>query len=316
MPSRTDRLNRREFLNSTLWTTAGLPLCYAALGASPAAAADARTAIATTPLTENIALITGAGANVLAIKGPDGLALVDGGLEKHSKDLISTALKATSSRRVATLFNTHWHPEQTGSNGRLGKDGARIIAHTNTKLWLTRKIDVSWRPEPYGPFPPKALPNATFYSTTEMKIGDEPVEYGYMAQAHTDGDMYVFLRKANVLVGGGVVSADRWPVVDYQTGGWIAGLVAGLDILIKLADDNTRIVPADGPVLTRADLQAQRTGYFTIYDRLVKCLMKGLSPAESLQTDPAKGINTAWGDPTQFLTLSFKSLWGHDAADA
>jgi len=311
------RIPRRDFLQSTLWTAAGLPLCYAALGSTRSAvAADSRAGILTAPLAENIVLITGAGANVVAINGPDGLALVDGGLEKHSKELLRTALEATATRHITTLFNTHWHPEQTGSNERLGKHGVRIIAHTNTKLWLTRKIDVSWRPEPYGPFPPKALPNETFYSTTEMKIGDEPVEYGYMAQAHTDGDMYVFLRKANVLVGGGVVSADRWPVIDYQTGGWIAGLVAGLDVLIKLADDNTRIVPADGPILTRAALQAQRTSYFTIYDRLVKCLTKGLSPDEALQTDPAKGINAAWGDPTPFLTMAFKSLWGHDAADA
>jgi cyclase len=311
------RLDRRDFLHSTLWTAAGLPLCYAALGARPAIAADSHdTPITATPLTENVVLITGAGANVVAIKGPDGLALVDGGLEKHSKQLVKTALQATSTRRVTTLFNTHWHPEQTGSNERLGKDGAKIIAHTNTKLWLTRKITVSWRPEPYGPFPAKALPGETFYSTAETRIGAEPVEYGYMAQAHTDGDIYVFLRKANVLVGGGVVSADRWPVLDYQTGGWIAGLVAGLDALIKLSDDQTRIIPADGPILTRADLQAQRAGYFTIYERLVKCLTQGLGPEEALQTEPAKGINTAWGEPTQFLTMAFKSLWGHDAPDA
>jgi glyoxylase-like metal-dependent hydrolase (beta-lactamase superfamily II) len=311
------RLDRRDFLHSTLWTAAGLPLCYATLGARPAAAADLHEApVTATPLAENVVLIAGAGANAVAIKGHDGLALVDGGSEKHSKELVKTALRATSTRRVTTLFNTHWHPEQTGSNERLGKDGARIIAHTNTKLWLTRKITVGWRPEPYGPFPAKALPTETFYTTAATRIGDEPVEYGYMAQAHTDGDIYVFLRKANVLIGGGVVSADRWPVLDYQTGGWIAGLVAGLDALIKLSDDQTRIVPADGPILTRSDLQAQRASYFTIYDRLVKCLTKGLSPEEALQTEPAKGINTAWGEPTQFLTMAFKSLWGHDAADA
>jgi glyoxylase-like metal-dependent hydrolase (beta-lactamase superfamily II) len=317
MPLRTTRLPRRDFLASTLWTAAGLPLCYATLGAQPAVAADkSAAAITTTPLTDNIVLITGAGANVVAVKGADGLTLVDGGLEKHSKELVKTALKATSTRRVTTLFNTHWHPEQTGSNERLGKDGAKIIAHTNTKLWLTRKITVAWRPDAYGPFPAKALPSETFYTTAELKIGAEPVEYGYMAQAHTDGDIYVFLRNANVLIGGGVVSADRWPVLDYQTGGWIGGLVAGLDALIKLADDKTRIVPADGPILTRADLQAQRANYFTIYDRLVKCLTKGLSPAEALATEPAKGINTAWGDSTPFLTMAFKSLWGHFAADA
>jgi cyclase len=307
-------LDRRQFLNSTLATTAALPLCCAALSAP--AVADSSPAIVAIPLTDKIALIRGAGANVVAMSAPDGVILVDGGLEQHSRELLKTALRTGQAHRVSTLFNTHWHPEQTGSNEKLGKSGTKIVAHTNTRLWLTRRITVGWRPQTYGPFPEKALPSDTFYATAGMTAGDEPVEYGYLGQAHTDGDIYVFFRKSNVLVGGGVVSADRWPILDFETGGWIAGLVAGLDALIKLADDKTMIVPADGPVLTRADLQAQRTAYFTIYDRLVKCLMKGLSPAETLATDPAKDINPQWGDPTRFLTEAFKSLWGHYAPDA
>jgi hypothetical protein len=117
-------------------------------------------------------------------------------------------------------------------------------------------------------------------------------------------------------VGGGVVSQDRWPIVDYQTGGWIAGLVGGLDALIAVADDKTLIVPANGAVLTRADLEAQRTMYFTIYERLVKALTKGLGPAEVLATEPAKEFKPDWGDSSAFVTMSFKSLWGHMAADA
>jgi glyoxylase-like metal-dependent hydrolase (beta-lactamase superfamily II) len=304
--------NRRQFINSTL---------FSAAAASPALtrialASDAKNTIVATPLAEKLVLLSGAGANVVAAGGPDGLVLVDGGLETHSKALVKTALQANQAHRVATLFNTHWHPEQTGSNEALGRSGVKIIAHTNTKLWLTRRITVGWRPGTYGPFTSKALPGETFYAKAGMPIGDEHLEYGYLPQAHTDGDIYVFFRKANVLVGGGVVSADRWPVLDFETGGWIAGLVAGLDSLIKLADDQTRIIAADGPILTRADLQAQRTSYFTIYERLVKCLTQGLGPAEALATDPAKGINSQWGDPQPFLTMAFKSLWGHLAPDA
>ena len=304
--------DRRQFLNSALWSAVGA----SALLPQLAAASDSQHPIVATPLADNLVLLSGAGANVVAASGPDGLVLVDGGLEKHSKELLKTALQATRTRQVAALLNTHWHPEQTGSNETLGKSGAKIISHINTKLWLTRRITVGWRPGTYGPFDPHALPAETFYSTANMTIGAEHVDYGYLAQAHTDGDIYVFFRKANILVGGGVVSADRWPVLDYETGGWIAGLVAGLDSLIKLADDQTRIVPADGPVLTRADLQAQRAAYFSIYGRLVKCPTQGLSPAEAIATDPAKGINPQWGDPQPFLTMAFKSLWGHLAPDA
>ena len=300
--------DRRRFLQSTLWTAAGISLGRTACGSS--------SSIGATPLADNLFLLSGAGANVVAAAHSDALLLVDGGLERHSKELLETARNTTHARHVTTLFNTHWHPEQTGSNETLGKSGARIIAHTNTKLWLTRRITVGWRPGTYGPFASRALPSDTIYTTAELPFGDEHLQYGYLAQAHTDGDIYVFFRKANVLVGGGVVSADRWPVIDYETGGWIAGLVAGLDSLIKLADDRTRIVPADGPVMTRADLQAQRAAYFTIYERLVKCLTQGLSPAEALATNPAKDINLQWGDSQRFVSMAFKSLWGHYAPDA
>jgi cyclase len=305
--------SRRRFIGTVLASGAGASLCTP----NVVWGRESADRIATTALADNFFLLTGAGANVVAMRAPGGLVLVDGGFEKNATELEKAALKATGAGRVQTLFNTHWHPEQTGSNDRLGKSGAKIIAHENTKLWLTRKIIVDWRPGVYGPFPARALPTETFFSkSVKLTVAEEPVEYGYMPQAHTDGDIYVLFRKANILVAGGVASADRWPVLDYQTGGWIAGLVAGLDTLIKLADDQTRIVPANGAVMTKAGLQEQRKMYFTIYDRLVKALTKGLSPAEALATEPAKEFNPEWGSPNAFLDMAFKSLWGHFAPDA
>jgi glyoxylase-like metal-dependent hydrolase (beta-lactamase superfamily II) len=309
--------NRRQFIGTALASTAGATVVINTAGVNTVRAREAFEPLATTSLGGDLFLLTGAGANVVAMKGADGLLLVDGGLEKNSAELEKVALKAAGTKRVHTLFNTHWHPEQTGSNERLGRSGAKIIAHENTKLWLTRKISVDWRPGVYGPFPAKALPTQTFYSkSVNLTFGDEPIEYGYMPQAHTDGDIYVFFRKANVLVAGGVGSTDRWPVLDYQTGGWIAGLVAGLDTLIKVSGDDTRIVPANGPVMTKTDLQEHRKMYFSIYDRVVKCLTKGLSPAEAIATEPAKEFNPQWGSPNAFVEMAFKSLWGHFAPDA
>jgi glyoxylase-like metal-dependent hydrolase (beta-lactamase superfamily II) len=297
--------SRRAFLGTSL-----------ACAATAAFARDKRQPLAASPLGDDLFLITGAGANVVALRGPDGALLVDGGLEERSSELIHLATKQTGAKRVSTLITTHWHPEQTGSNARLGKSGAKIIAHENTKLWLQRKITVAWRDRPYGPFPQQALPTATTYTRDTLTQGSQTLEYGHLAQAHTDGDLYVHFREANVLVGGGVLSSDRWPILDYQTGGWIGGLVAGLDRLLKLSNDATRIVPADGPVMAKAELAAQRTAYFTLYERLVKALNSGQSPEEAADTQPAKDMNPAWGDARPFVLMAFKSLWGHFAPDA
>jgi glyoxylase-like metal-dependent hydrolase (beta-lactamase superfamily II) len=270
----------------------------------------------TTSLADGLWLITGGAANVVAARGPDGLVLVDGGLEQDAAQLQRVVLKDCGATRIATLFNTHWHPEQTGANTRLGRSGAQIIAHEKTRLWLTQKIVVDWRPGSYGPFTAPALPTVTTYATGTLAFGSQHADYGHLGQAHTDGDLYVYLRESNVLVAGGVVSADRWPILDWQTGGWIAGLVGAHDRLIKVCNDSTRIIPANGPVISLADLKAMRAMYFTIYQRMVKALTSGLSPAETVAEGPTREFQPTWGSPDRFVAEAFKSQWPHQAPNA
>jgi cyclase len=310
----TFRTNRRGFLKATLGSAAAASLTQWA--SVPAFARDRLAPLVATKLNDRIAVISGAGANVVATSGPDGALLVDGGLTARSGELVKLALKETAAKRVHTLINTHWHPEQTGSNERLGKAGARIISHQNTKLWLGYQNPVPWRNTSYGPLPPKALPNDTTFDSGAIEFGGQKINYGYMLQAHTDGDLYVFFPDSNVLVTGGVVSADGWPVVDFNTGGWIGGLVDGLKTLIKLSDAKTQVVPANGPVITRADLEAQRDMYAAIFDRLQKLLRTGMGPDEVVAANPTREFDPKWGEPTQFVTMAFKSLWGHFAPDA
>ncbi len=100
--------------------------------------------IVSTPIADNLVLLSGAGANVVALTSPDGVLLVDGGLEERSKDLLKEVAKLPGGRHVHTLINTHWHWNHTGSNERLAKDKARIVAHENTKLWLGADFYVDW----------------------------------------------------------------------------------------------------------------------------------------------------------------------------
>lgn len=283
---------------------------------SPALARSSSPAVTASRLNDHLVVFMGAGANVVAAHGPDGILLVDGGLPDRSGDLLDAVFKETRSKRVQTLINTHWHPEQTGSNERLGKAGVKIIAHENTKRWLEYPQTEPGHDKAYGPLSPQARPNETIYSSANLTFAGEQVDYAYVIQAHTDGDLYVFFRGSNVLVTGGIVSNEGWPVIDYETGGWIGGLVDGLKALDGVVDDQTRIVPANGPVMTRGELRAQHEMYATILDRLGKLLRKGLGPDEVLAQAPTKEFDAKWGDPKQFVTLAFKSLWGHFAPDA
>ena len=303
-------------MKAALGAAAGLSTFTLTLNSAHAGARGVSSPIAPTPMDEHLTLLTGAGGNVVAVRGAQGALLVDSGSAERSGELLQAVSKATASRRVQILFNTHWHPEQTGSNQRLGKDGTRIIAHENTRLWLGYENAVPGQARSYGPLPLQARPNETVYGAGKLTFDERPVEYGYLLQAHTDGDIYVFFPESNVLVTGGAVAADGWPMIDYQTGGWIGGLVDGLKTLIARCDAQTRIVPANGPILTRADLEAQRDMYATIYERLQKLLRKGMAPQEVIEAAPTREFDAKWGDPTLFVTLAFKSLWGHLAPDA
>jgi glyoxylase-like metal-dependent hydrolase (beta-lactamase superfamily II) len=304
------RTNRRDFLQA-----AGATLSLAALGARPAAARAASPPVTAERLDDHLVVFSGAGCNCVAAAGPDSVLLVDGGLRERSGDLLEAVRKELKSP-VRILFNTHWHPEQTGSNERLGLEGVRIIAHENTKLWLGYPQQVPPDNRTYGPLPPKARPNDTIYDSGKLTFGGEQVDYGYLLQAHTDGDIYIFFRESNVLVTGGPVSGEGWPILDWKHGGWIAGQVEALRTLSGLADEHTRVIPANGPVLTRDDLKAQHDMYNTIFGRLQQLLRKGMAPDEVLAAAPAKEFEAKWGNSTQYVTMAFKSLWGHMAPDA
>ena len=304
---------RRGFLEAAAASCAG-----AALATLPCAALakEQQEKLVTQDLGGGLAFITGAGANVLAFGSPAGALLFDGGAREHSKALLKLAQQAVGVKRIDTLVNTHWHPEQTGSNEALGKQGVRIIAQENTRLWLTRRIDVEWSPKPFPALPKSAQPNKSFYTTDKLDFGGETIALGHLGQAHTDGDLYAYLPKTNVLVAGGVVSSAGWPLLDWQTGGWIGGLVGAYDRLLKVANDSTRVIPANGPIISRRELQTHRDMYFQIFDRLVKQLVKGMGPQEAYDTGPAKEYEAQWGDSRAFVIASFKSLWGHYAPDA
>ena len=308
----TDISDRRGFLKATLGTAAAATITQFV----PLTALARDSELKTTRLNDKLVVISGAGANVVAMASSEGALLVDGGVEARSGDLVKLALKETGAKKVHTLINTHWHPEQTGSNERLGKAGARILSHVNTQLWLGYANDVPWQEKKWGPLSTKGRPNDITYGDGALEFGGEHIAYKYLLQAHTDGDLAVHFKESNVIAAGGVVSAEGWPVIDYKTGGWINGLTDGLRDLIRMSDANTKIVPANGPVVTQADLEAQLKMYQTISQRMSQLLRKGMGPEEVLAAGVTKEFDAQWGEPTKFVTLAFKSLWGHMAPDA
>ena len=271
----------------------------------------------TRDLGNGIQVLTLGQTNVLAVGGADGFALVDGAPAGQGSVLTEMLATLPNAGKVHTLFNTHWHPEQTGSNAALAKAGATIIAQENTKQWLTTSVTWPWNNETVAELPAAALPTKTFFDHADYDVGGRKVRCGHLRDCpHTDGDMYVFFPEDNVLSVGDAVYGAGWPSIDWWTGGWIGGLVGGLDMLFYVANQDTRIVPARGPVMTHAELRKHYEMYSVIWERLLKTLYSGGGPSEALAANPTKEFDAVMGPSEPFVRRAFESLWAYLSPDA
>ena len=292
-------MRRRDVLKGALGVFATWASSRA-LSAQPASGGVRR-------LTDQMAVVDGGGSNVLAFFTGEGVVLVDGGAPT-SFDKVMASLGANA--KVHTLFNTHHHVDQTGNNDRFST-GTRILAHKRTLEWMSADhwIQADGRYEMARP--KAARPTETFFTTGSLKTGGEQIDYGHLILAHTNGDIYVHFRSANVLAVGDVASPLRDPVLDYVTGAWIGGRVDAMDVLLARANEQTRIVPAYGPVLSKAELKAERDMMEEVRKRLFDRVREGDGPKDMLEGGVLKGLARTWNDPAKFLYDAAKGLWAH-----
>jgi glyoxylase-like metal-dependent hydrolase (beta-lactamase superfamily II) len=306
---RRDRLQRREFLS-----------LLGGIGVAGVTAGRARAQAAPQPLTmtelrSGLQLITGAGGNVVARATGDGLVLVDSGSADRAAALRSLLRERLGAAPVTVLFNTHWHLDHTGGNEALvGERAATIVAHENTRLWMSTEFDVEWGNRHYERRARESWPNKTFFTSDKqplmLELGGEPISYGHLLEAHTDGDIYVRFPASNVIVAGGAVTAGRYPLIDYITGGWIGGMADAATKLIGMMDAETLVVPDSGPVQRRADLEAQVTMLQTVRERIEAIALQGRGIEDMVAEAITKDFDARYaGDPAKFIEHAYESMW-------
>jgi cyclase len=284
-------MNRRAIVKGALGGVVGLTL------APFARSAFAQASPAIVPVRDGFVMLTGAGGNILVHSASDGQVLVDSG--------------AASFSDAETLFNTHWHLDQVGGNLALGRSGATIIAHEKTRAHLATDYYL-YREDRYEKALPKeAHPTKTFFDRGEILAGGQRIEYGHLVEAHTDGDIYVYFRDANVLAAGDAISPLKDPVLDWFGGGWLGGRADSQQKLLELTNAETRIVPSYGPVMGRAELQAEYDLTRVLFDRMLEFVKKGMSAQEIVDAGVMKGLSRTFDDPFRFAYDAHKGYWAH-----
>ncbi|HUF73775.1 MAG TPA: MBL fold metallo-hydrolase [Gammaproteobacteria bacterium] len=280
----------------------------AALGPERLSAQAATVEI--TRVNDRLSVIGGFGGNVVVLGGP-GVILVDGGRASHTQALLETVAGIVDPNRIETLFNTHWHLDQIGSNASIRQLGASLIAHEKTRLRLATPYYLPAEDRYHPAEPPEAQPTMSFFDKGELVVGGETIAYGYLLEAHTDGDIYVKFENDNVIAVGDAIAPSRDPELDWFGGGWLGGRVDSLRLLLDISDSGTQFVPAYGPVVDRAYVEAEHELMLALFDILFERIRAGESAADIDRSRALDALARRFDDPGRLLYDAHKSMWGH-----
>ncbi|GGG90500.1 MBL fold metallo-hydrolase [Silvibacterium dinghuense] len=326
---------RRHFLIQTAITTGGLafaasrawpqqsgaghPPANPAANTGAAAAgliATMRTNARTTPihstrLTDTIYLLQGVGGNMLVHLGPDGKLLVDSGIATATPQL-KEQLAKFDPHPLRLLVNTHWHFDHTDGNAAMHDAGAFILAHENTRVRLSSAQRVEILNTTFPPAPNSALPQETFGDRETLYFDNEPIDLVHAPNAHTDSDIFLHFRNSNVVQTGDLWFNGMYPLIDANSGGSINGMIRGVDQLLQIVDEKTKIIPGHGAPGDQSALSAYRDMLATVANRIEKLKLAGQSLAQVIAQHPTADLDATWNKgmmtPEMFVTVVYNTL--------
>jgi glyoxylase-like metal-dependent hydrolase (beta-lactamase superfamily II) len=268
--------------------------------------------IVTHKLRGNICVLEGSGGNMAVLTGPDGKVLVDAGIGV-SRAHISAALAAIGPEPITHLINTHWHFDHTDGNTWLNQVGARIIAHENTRKYLSKVQRVDDWDYNFLPLSSGGLPDEVFTDQHTLKLNGTSLNLKYYGNAHTDSDISVTFGEADVVHVADTFWNGVYPFIDYSTGGSIDGMIAASNANFQAMTDSTIIIAGHGrAVSNRAELKNFRDMLVTIRDNVAALKKQGRSREETVAAKPTAAFDAVYGkfviDPDFFTRLVYEGV--------
>ena len=246
------------------------------------------------PLADHVWLLYGAGGNIGVCAGADGVVLVDDQFAPLSPK-IQAAVKSLSDQPIRWIVNTHWHGDHTGGNENFANAGATILAQDNVRKRLIEGQVNKFFNRTVPPAPPKALPVVTFNDSSALHVNGEDLVIAHVAPAHTDGDAIVWFRQANVVHMGDTFFNGTYPIIDLESGGHLAGLIAACERVLPLLGPETKVIPGHGKLSDRAGLQAYHDMLVGVRDAVTKHVQAGDTLEQTQAAKPTTPWEDAWG---------------------
>ncbi|MEP7317516.1 MAG: MBL fold metallo-hydrolase [Panacibacter sp.] len=262
--------------------------------------------IKTYKITETVYMLEGDGGNIGVLVGNDGTVLIDDQFAPLSEK-IKTALKAITGKAVRFVINTHFHNDHVGGNENFGKEGAVIVAQDNSRLRMTtnqlmKAFGTEQKASPYD-----ALPKITFTESVTLYLNGETLQVIHIKNAHTDGDAIIYFKESNVIHTGDVFVRYGLPFIDQPHGGSIDGMIKGIEDILAVGNDDTKIIPGHGAIATKKDVLDYKKMLQTVRDRIADGIKQGKTLNEIIALNPTKEY-TAGFDRSAFISLVYDSM--------
>lgn len=249
--------------------------------------------IETVNLAPGIYMLIGRGGNIGVSVGKDGAAIIDDQFADMVPK-IRAAVALLSESPVEFVINTHLHGDHTGGNDAFGAAGAVIIAHDNVRKRLGSDQVNPTTNQPIPARKREALPVVTFADSATLHFNDETLEFKHLPNAHTETDIFIRFRNANI-VHMGDLFVGGFPFIDGNTGGTFDGLIQAHAAVIASIDDNTRVIRGHGPLGNKAELQAYHDMLVVVRDRIAKLVKAGKTQEQVVEARPTKEFEAQYG---------------------
>ncbi len=250
--------------------------------------------IETIEVAPSVHMLVGSGGNIGVSSGSDGILVIDDQYAPLTEKILA-AIKAISDRPVDFVVNTHWHGDHTGGNENMGKAGAVIVAHRNVRARMSTEQFSSFFNRTTPPSPPGALPVVTFTEDVSFHFNGDELHVFHVEPAHTDGDSVVHWRSTNVFHMGDLFFNGGYPYIDLGSGGSADGIIAAVNRVLELANDESKIIPGHGELSNKKELTAYRDMMVEVRSRISEHVTAGKSLEQVLAAKPTQDLDAQWG---------------------
>jgi glyoxylase-like metal-dependent hydrolase (beta-lactamase superfamily II) len=168
------------------------------------------------------------------------------------------------------------------------------MAHPNVRKYLKKPISLKALGREAPSFTPQYHPTIDITEDTSIKMNGQNIELYHTPNAHTNSDLFVLFKEANVIHGGDLVSTGQFPFIDIDNGGSVAGFIAGIKRIIEVADADTKIIAGHGPIATLDDLEASIAMLNETHDIIKELIGQGLSLEAIKALDPLDRYTEKW----------------------